>query len=244
MKALSTTIFLAASLMPAATLAQELPRANRPNIIFIMTRRPRGARHRRVRVARQPDAEPRSPGARRRAADERVRHQLDLHAEPRGDSDRPVLAPQRRDGVQPLRQLAHDGRAAAAAGRLLHRHDRQVAPRQRSRGLRPLGDPARPGRVHRIRSSTRRPARRRTPAATSPTSSPISRIDFIESRPREQAVLPDDAPQGAAPAVGAGRGARGAVRRRSGFPSRSRSGTRTRRAPTRCTRTSSASPPI
>ena len=36
MKALSTAIFLAASLMPAAVLAQT-PRANGPNIIFIMT---------------------------------------------------------------------------------------------------------------------------------------------------------------------------------------------------------------
>ena len=35
-----------------------------------------------------------------------------------------------------------------------------------------------------------------------------------------QAVLPDDAPQGAASAVGAERRARGAFRRRSGFPSR------------------------
>ena len=59
-------------------------------------RRSRRARDRRVRVARQPDAEPRSACARGRAAHERVRDQLDLHAEPRGDPDRPVLAPQRR----------------------------------------------------------------------------------------------------------------------------------------------------
>ena len=66
-------------------------------------------------------------------------------------------------------------------------------------------------------------------------------IDFIEKRPREQAVLPDAAPQGAASAVGAGRRSCARSSRSSGFRSRRRCGTRTRRGPTRCTRTSSAS---
>ena len=68
-------------------------------------------------------------------------------------------------------------------------------------------------------------------------------LDFLTQRPAEQAVLPDDASQGPASAVGAERRPGGAVRRPSGFPSRPRSGTRTPRAPMRCTRTSSASPP-
>ena len=67
-------------------------------------------------------------------------------------------------------------------------------------------------------------------------------LDFIATRPDGQAVLPDAAPQGAAPAVDAERRAwrRSSRRRRS--PSRRRCGTTTRGAPTPCTRTSSASP--
>ena len=67
-------------------------------------------------------------------------------------------------------------------------------------------------------------------------------IDFISDAAARQAVLPDAAPQGAAPALGTGRCC---IARRSstaGFRSRRRSGTRTRHAPTRFTRTSSASP--
>ncbi len=65
-------------------------------------------------------------------------------------------------------------------------------------------------------------------------------LDFIDEAAAQPAVLPDGASQGAAPAVAARRRPRGAVRARAGFPSRTRSGIRTRRAPTRCTRTSSA----
>ena len=61
----------------------------------------------------------------------------------------------------------------APGRRLLHRHDRQVAPRQRSRRLRSMGDPAGPGRLHGSRLLRRQRTRRPTPGGTSPTSSPI-----------------------------------------------------------------------
>ena len=206
----------------ACTLLASIPAvaAERPNIVFIMTddhaAHAIGAYGSRVNQTPQP----RSPGARGRAADERLRDQLDLHAEPRRDPHRPVLAPQRRDDVQPLRQLAHDGGAAAAAGGYYTGHDRQVAPRQRSRRLRSLGDPAGPGRLHGSGASTRRPARRPTPGGTSPTSSPICAIDFIEKRPRNKPfflMMHHKAPH--RPWEPDAR-ARRAVRRPSGFPNR------------------------
>ena len=134
----------------------------------------------------QPDAAPRSARARGRAADQRLCHQRDLHAEPGRDPDRPVLA---LNGVTMFNRFdssRDDGRAAAAAGRLSHRHGRQVAPRQRSGRLRPLGDPPRPGRLSRSRSSTRRPARRPIRAGTPPTSSPIWRSSSSSERPRDK----------------------------------------------------------
>ena len=131
--------------------------------------------------------------------------------------------------------------AAAAAGRLLHRHDRQVAPRQRSRRLRPLGDPAGPGRLRRSGLLHGRRARRPTPGEY--VTDVIT--DLAHRLPREaaaeQAVLPDGASQGAASAVGAGRGTRARSSPTGGSRSRSRSGTPTTRARTRCTKTSSAS---
>ena len=80
----------------------------------------------------------------------------------------------------------HDRRAAAAAGRLPHRHDRQVAPRQRSRRASIAGRSCRDRASTSIRSSTRRRARRPTRAATSPTSSPISRSTSSTKRPRNK----------------------------------------------------------
>ncbi len=69
-------------------------------------------------------------------------------------------------------------------------------------------------------------------------------LDFIDQRPRDKPfflMMHHKAPHRPwEPDADA----RGALRRRSGFPSRSRSGTRTRRAPTRSTRTTSASQPI
>ena len=86
-----------------------------------------------------------------------------------------VLAHQRRDGLQPVRQQPHDGRAAAAAARLLHRHGRQVAPRERSRRASIAGKSFRDRALISIRCSTRRRERRPTPAVMRPTSSPSSR---------------------------------------------------------------------
>ena len=169
------------------------------------------ARHWRVRVARQPDPQHRSPGPRGRDPAERVRDQLDLHAEPRRDPDRPVCTPERRPGVQPLRQRADDGGATAPAGRVSHGDDRQVAPRERSRRLRSVGDPARPGRLHEPaalhgdgREDVHGPVRDRRDHGPG---------DRLHQEPAPgQAVLPDGPQQGAAPAVGAGRQAPGAVR--------------------------------
>ena len=128
--------------------------------------RPRRARDRRVRVAGEPDAQSRPPRARGDEARQCLRDQLHLHAESRRDPDGTVFTLEWRSGVQPVRQLADDRGAAAAAGGLLHGHDWQVAPRQRSSRFRQVGDPARAGRRTRARCSTRRPARRRTRAST------------------------------------------------------------------------------
>ena len=197
-------------------------------------RRPRGARHQRLRQRRSTRRRTSTASRKEGALFTNVlRHQLDLHAEPRGDPHRQVQPPQRRARVQPLRRLAADRREAAAGGRLPHRHGRQVAPRQRSDRLRPLGDPARPGRLHRPGASTPRPARRRTPGYATDVITDLA-IDFLEEAADGQAVLPDAAPQGAAPAVDAGREARRAVRGRRRSPSRRRCATTTPRAPTRC----------
>ena len=91
--------------------------------------------------------------------------------------------------------------------------------------VRPLGDPARPGRVPRsgvLHGDRREDVHR--PYATDVITDLA--LDFLEQASARQAVLPDDAPQGAAPAVGAGRDARRALRRRCAFPSRRRCGTR------------------
>ena len=89
--------------------------AERPNIIFIMTD-DHAAHAISAWLARQPDAEHRSAGARGAGFHQRVRHQLDLHAEPCRDPDGPGITRQRRDDVQPVRQLADDRGAAAPGG--------------------------------------------------------------------------------------------------------------------------------
>ena len=125
--------------------------------------------------------------------------------------------------------------------RLPHRHDRQVAPRQRPDRLRLLEHPARPGRLPRpgpLHGDEREAVHRgyATDVITDLA------LDFLENAAEGQAVLPDVPPQGAAPAVEA--------ERRSTAPSSPdvhdpRAGDAVRRlrraAPTPCTRTSSAS---
>ena len=205
-------------------------RAERPNILFIMT--DDHAAHAISAYGSRVNQTPHLDRLAREGAllRERLRHQLHLHAQPRGDPDRQVLPPERRHRVQPLRRLAHDRREAAAAGRLPHRHDRQVAPGQRSRPASTTGRSFRARAPTSTRSSTPRRARRRTPGYATDVITDLA-LEFLEKRPG-QAVLPDAAPQGAAPAVGAGREARGDVRRQAD----SRAGDvlgRTPRAPTR-----------
>ena len=88
--------------------------ADRPNIVFIMTddhaAHAIGAYGSRVNQTPHLDRL-----AREGALFENVfATNCDLHAEPRRDPDRTVLAPQRRDRLQPVRQLPHDCRASAA----------------------------------------------------------------------------------------------------------------------------------
>ena len=184
--------------------------ADRPNIVFIMT-----DDHAAHAIGAYGSRVNQTPNLDRLAREGMLFQNVfatnsDLHAEPRRDPHRAVLAPQRRDRLQSLRQQPHDRRPAAAEGRLLHGDDRQVAPRQRSGRLRPLGDPARPGRLrqsgalHRHgRDDLHRPVRHRRHHR------PRDRLH--REAAAQPAVLPDGAPQGAAPAMGAGRHARRAV---------------------------------
>ena len=80
--------------------------ADRPNIVFIMT-----DDHAAHAIGAYGSRVNQTPNLDRLAREgallpERLRDQLDLHAEPRRDPDRAVLAPERRDGVQSLRQHA------------------------------------------------------------------------------------------------------------------------------------------
>ena len=173
--------------------------------------RPRGARDLGLRLEGQRDPEPRPPGPRGDALPERVRHELHLHAEPRRHPDRGLLPQERGAGLQPVRRLAGDRGEAPAGRRLPHRHGRQVAPRERPDRLRPLGDPARPGRLPRPRAlhgdrreDLRRPLRHRRDHR------PRDRLH--PRAPEGPAVLPDAPPQGAAPRVDARREAPSRVR--------------------------------
>ena len=105
---LITSLLCTAMIAPAAT-------ADRPNIVFIMS-----DDHAAHAIGAYGSRVNQTPNIDRLAREgmllrERVRDQLDLHAEPGGDSHRPVLAPQWRAGVQPVRQLAPDGRDACCS---------------------------------------------------------------------------------------------------------------------------------
>ena len=94
--------------------------AERPNILFIMT-----DDHAAHAISAYGSRVNQTPNLDRLAREGMLLRtsfvdQLDLHAEPRGDPHRQVLAPQRRAGVQPLRRLAADGREAAAGGRAIY----------------------------------------------------------------------------------------------------------------------------
>ena len=101
------------------------------------------------------------------------------------------------DGSQPT--LAK----VSAEGRLSHRHDRQMAPRQRSHRLRLLEHPARPGRLSRSRlHHAGRPQEAHKGYCTDVITD-LS-LDFLEEPAQGQTVLPDVPPQGPASALGAG----------------------------------------
>ena len=145
--------------------------------------------------------------------------------------------------VQPLRQLAQTVAQLLQQGGYHTGHDRQVAPRQRSRRLRPLGDPAGPGRLLRSgllhrhrREDVHRPLRHRRHhrpgASTSSRSRPRNKPFFLMCITRRR--------------IGRGSPTK---RTRAQFADRADPragdvlGLATPRAPTRCTRTSSGSPP-
>ena len=119
--------------LAVAFLAAAAAPAPRPNVVFIMADDHAAHAISRLRLAGQPDPEPRPPRPGGDALRERLRHELDLHAEPRRDPDRRLLPQERRARLQPLRRLADDGGQAPAGRRLPHRHDRQVAPRAATR---------------------------------------------------------------------------------------------------------------
>ena len=95
-----------------------------------------------------------------------------------------------------------------------------MAPRQRSRRLRSLGDPARAGRVHRIRCFYTATGEKTYTGryVTDVITDLAHRVP--QGSAAQQAVLPDAAPQGAASAVGAGRARIARSSPTSGFPSR------------------------
>ena len=137
-------LFLAA----VVVLAAPARASDRPNIVFIMA-----DDHAAHAISAYGSRLNKTPNIDRLAQEGMVlrnvlRDQLDLHAEPRVDPDRSVLARQRRAGVQPVRQLAADRRATSPGRRIPHRTDRQVAPRERPGRLRSVGDPAGAGRLH------------------------------------------------------------------------------------------------
>ncbi len=90
---------------------------------------------------------------------------------------------QRRAGVQSLRRQPADARQVPASRRLPHRHDRQMAPRQRLRPASTTGTSSPARAFITIRSSSLPMAARSTPA-TAPTSSPTCRWNSSTSGPR------------------------------------------------------------
>ena len=118
--------------------------------------------------------------------DQLLRHQLHLHAEPGRHPHGQVQPHQRRARLQPLRRQPAHARQVSAGGRLSHRHDRQVAPGQRSDRLRSTGTscPARGSTT--TRSSDRRWASTEASRATPPTSSPTFPSQFLKDRPKDK----------------------------------------------------------
>ena len=113
MKRVPTAVLALMCVAAADVVQPTTATADRPNILFIMS-----DDHAAHAISAYGSRVNQTPHLDRLAKEgalltTRLRHQLDLHAEPRGDPHRPVLAPERRDRVQPLRQLAADRRDAA-----------------------------------------------------------------------------------------------------------------------------------
>ena len=184
-------------------------------------RRPRRPRRRRLRLGGQPHPAHRRDRRAWRAVRALLRHQLPVLPEPGLDPHRHLQPRARRPHAgHPHRRVPADVRHPAARGGLPHRDRRQVAPgRRRDRrrlprpaGLRLLGRPHRPGRVLRPAVPVHRRPARRARVRHRRHHRPVAALAGVPGR-RRRPVVPAGLPQGAAPVVGARRGAPGHVRR-------------------------------
>ena len=168
--ALAAIFFLTVSALPPVYAGQA-----RPNILYIMS--DDHAAHAISAYGSRINQTPHLDRLARRGHAVRplFRRQLDLHPQPGRHPDRQVQPHQRRAGVQPLRRLAADRGQVPAGRRLPHRHDRQVAPGQRSDRVSTTGTSC-PGQgVYHDPAFLEPAAAAVSSRATSPTSSPTSR---------------------------------------------------------------------
>ena len=113
------------------------------------------------------------------------RHQFDLHAQP----GRILTGKYSHINGVPvfnrIRRQPADAGQVSAEGRLSHRHDRQMASRQRSDRLRLLEHPARPGRLSRSGLHRRWAAGKSTRATATDLITDFS-LDFLKKRPKDK----------------------------------------------------------
>ena len=105
--------------------------------------------------------------------------------EPGHHPDGQIQPPQRGAGVQPFRRVAADGGQVSASRRLSHRHDRQMAPRQRPDRLRPVDDPAGAGRLFQSRRSSNPTGRRVINGYVTDIITDLA-IEFLKKRPKDK----------------------------------------------------------
>ncbi len=101
------------------------------------------------------------------------------------DPHRQVQPHQRRAGLQPLRRLAAHRGQVSPGGRLLHRHDRQVAPGQRPDRLRLLDAFCRARASTSIRCSSSPSGRRVIKGYVTDIITDLA-IDFLKNRPKDK----------------------------------------------------------